>query len=151
MKIGEFLSPDDVLVDVRAADKTAVLRLLADHAAKSVQLPAQEILTVILKREQLGSTGTGGGIAIPHARLAGLAKPFGVLLRLGNGIDFEAIDGRAVDLIFLLLLPAVANQDQLAALAAVARTLRNSNSTQKFRKARTAQELYGAMVGVPEH
>lgn len=151
MEIREFLSPDNVLIDVRASDKADILRLLAGRASNALGLPTDEILTVILKREQLGSTGTGGGIAIPHTRIVGLDKPFGILARLGNGIDFEAIDGRAVDLIFLLLLPATMGKDQLSALAAVARTLRNSNSARNLRKARTEQELYDAVVVAPEH
>jgi PTS system nitrogen regulatory IIA component len=146
MDIREFLSPDHVLVDVRASDKADILRLLADRASKAAGLPAGEILSVIRKREQLGSTGTGGGIAIPHARIAGLGKPLGILARLATGIDFQAIDGRAVDLVFLLLLPATTAKDQLPALAAVARTLRDSGSAGKLRKARTAEELYRAMV-----
>lgn len=151
MKISEFLSSDNALVGVRVSDKTDILRLLADRAAKALRLPAEEILTVILKREQLGSTGTGGGIAIPHARVNGLSRPFGILAHLAHGIEFEAIDGRAVDLIFLLLLPAAADKDQLSALAAVARTLRNPDSARKLRKAQTEQEFYSAMVIVPEH
>lgn len=151
MKISEFLSPDNVLVDVRAADKTDVLRLLADRAAKVLRLPTAEILTVILKREQLGSTGTGGGIAIPHARMAGLRMPFGTLARLNNGIDFDAIDGRPVDVFFLLLLPASADKEQLAALASVARTLRNPDSMRRLRAARTGEELYRAMTVAAEH
>ena len=112
----------------------------------------EEILKPILKREQLGSTGTGGGIAIPHARIAGIGKPFGILARLSTGIDFEAIDGRPVDLIFLLLLPAAAEKEQLSALAAVARTLRNPKSMRSLRAARTGEDLYGAMaVAAPLH
>ena len=150
MEIREFLSPDNTLLDVRVSDKAQILRMLADRAANAIGLPAADILNVLLKREQLGSTGTGGGIAIPHARLNGLSKPFGMLARLGHGIDFQAIDGRPVDLVFLLLLPAAADKDQLSALAAVARTLRDLKSAQKLREARTEQELYRVMVVVPE-
>ena len=151
MQISEFLSPDNALVDVRADDKADVLRLLTERAANALALPAEEILKAIVKREQLGSTGTGGGIAIPHARMAGLRKPFGVLARLSNAIDFEAIDGRPVDVIFLLLLPASADKEQLTALAAVARMLRNPESMRSLRGARTAEELYRAMTNAAEH
>ena len=68
-------------------------------------LPADQILDALLKREALGSTGTGGGIAIPHARLRGVSKPFGLLVRLARAIDFDAMDGRPVDIVCLLLLP----------------------------------------------
>jgi PTS system nitrogen regulatory IIA component len=146
MDLKEFLSPDNVLVDIRASDKAGVLRVLASRAANAVNLPAGDILKLLLKREELGSTGTGGGIAIPHARIAGLSRPFGILARVSNGIDFDAIDGQPVDLIFLLLLPAAADKDQLSALAAVARTLRDPNSIRDLRGAQTSEDLYRAMT-----
>jgi PTS system nitrogen regulatory IIA component len=146
MDLKEFLSPDNVLVDIRASDKAGVLRVLASRAANAVNLPAGDILKLLLKREELGSTGTGGGIAIPHARIAGLSRPFGILARVSNGIDFDAIDGQPVDLIFLLLLPAAADKDQLSALAAVARTLRDPNSIRDLRGAQTSEDLYRAMI-----
>jgi PTS system nitrogen regulatory IIA component len=151
MEIKEFLSPANTLVDVRVTNKAEILRMLAGRAADAIGLPAADILNVLLKREQLGSTGTGGGIAIPHARMAGLGKPFGMLARLNNGIGFDAIDGEPVDVVFLLLLPASANKEQLAALAAVARTLRNPGSMHKLRAARTGEELYRAMTAAAEH
>ena len=150
MEIREFLSPVNALVDIRASDKADILRTLVARAANVLGLPAEEILSAILKREQLGSTGTGDGIAIPHARLAGLSKPFGLLARLSNGIDFDAIDGRPVDLIFLLLLPAAADKEQLSALASVARTLRNPKSTRSLRGASTGEDLYRAMTASAE-
>jgi PTS system nitrogen regulatory IIA component len=146
MEIREFLSPDNALVDIRAADKTEILRVLANRAAAALNLPPEEVLQVILKREQLGSTGTGAGIAVPHARIAGLNKPFGILARLSGGIGFDAIDGQPVDLVFLLLLPAAADKDQLSALASVARTLRNPNSMRNLHAARTGEDLYRAMT-----
>ncbi len=78
MDIKDFLSPADVQVDVRGSDKVRLLQELADRAAKSLSLPADRILSELLKREKLGSTGTGGGTAIPHARISGLNKPFGI-------------------------------------------------------------------------
>jgi nitrogen PTS system EIIA component len=146
MEIREFLSPDNALVNIRAADKAEILRVLAGRAAVALNLPPEETLRVIVTREQLGSTGTGAGIAIPHARMAALSKPFGILARLSNGIDFDAIDGKPVDLIFLLLLPAAADKDQLSALASVARMLRNPNSMRSLRGARTGEDLYRAMT-----
>lgn len=151
MEIKTFLSPDSALVDVRAFDKADILRLLAGRAADATGLPAADILNVLRKREELGSTGTGGGIAIPHARMAGLPKPFGILARLADGIDFDAIDGRPVDVVFLLLLPASADKEQLAALASVARTLRNPESMRRLRSARSGEALYHAMTAAAEH
>jgi nitrogen PTS system EIIA component len=96
---------------------------------------AERISTEILKREELGSTGTDGGVAIPHARIQGLNRSFGILARLNKPIDFEAIDGRPVDLVFLLLLPANPAENQLKALASVARKLRDAACLRDLRAA----------------
>jgi nitrogen PTS system EIIA component len=146
MDIKEFLSPSDTLVDVRAADKTHLLQELARRAAATLNLAAELISAEILKREELGSTGTGGGVAIPHARIQGLNKTFGILARLKKPIDFEAIDSKPVDLVFLLLLPANPAGEQLNALASIARRLRDPASLRSFRSADGAAGLYNAMT-----
>ena len=147
MQISEFLSADDCLVDVRAADKDALLRELAARAAAAAGLDGATIISEIEKREQLGSTGMGGGFAIPHARIADLVRPVGVLARLRRGIDFAAIDGKPVDLVFLLLLPAAAQGESLPALAAVARRLRDGPTAARLRDAADHDELYRAITG----
>src|SRR5215468_9393986 len=106
MEINEFLLPTDTLIKAHGADKTRLLQELATRAAAALNLEAKLISTELLKRENLGSTGTGGGVAIPHARIPDLKKPFGTLVRLKHAIDFDAIDGKPVDIVFLLLLPA---------------------------------------------
>jgi len=146
MNIKEFLSPDDTLVDVRVSDKTRLLQELAHRAAISLNLAAEQISAEILKREELGSTGTGGGVAIPHARIQGLHRSFGILVRLSKPIDFEAIDSRPVDLVFLLLLPVNPVDEQLKALAAVARKLRDPASLRNLRSADGTIGLYQAMI-----
>jgi PTS system nitrogen regulatory IIA component len=108
MKIPDLLSPVDVMVDVRAANKQQLLQELAAKAADRLGLPVDRVTSYLLKREELGSTGIGQGVAIPHARLPDLQRPFGVLVKLKQAIEFDAIDGRAVDIIFVLLLPATA-------------------------------------------
>src|SRR5262245_64491044 len=135
MDIREFLAPADTLVDLRAADKTRLLQDLAGRAAAALNLAAERISAEILKREELGSTGTGDGVAIPHARIQGLNRSFGILARLNKPIDFEAIDGRPVDLLFLLLLPANPAAKQLDVLASVARKLRDPGCLRRLRSA----------------
>jgi PTS system nitrogen regulatory IIA component len=142
MQIADFLASDDVLCDVRAADKDRLLRDLTERAAKARHLEAAPLCDAIARREQLGSTGMGDGIAIPHARVAGLAKPFGVLARLRRPIDFAAIDGKPVDIVFLLLLPAAADGEQLTALASVARRLRDAEVAAHLRGARDGGEIF---------
>jgi nitrogen PTS system EIIA component len=146
MDIKDFLSPGDAQVDVTVSDKARLLQELADRAANSLSLPADGIFNELLKREKLGSTGIGDGIAIPHARILGLDKPFGILVRLKQPIDFDAIDGQPVDLLFLLLLPVTSDKEQLNALASVARILRNSDSVRNLRRSRDSEGLFRAMV-----
>jgi PTS system nitrogen regulatory IIA component len=119
---------------------------LAQRAADTLKLPAEVISSALLKREELGSTGTGGGIAIPHARIPCLNKPFGVLVRLRQPIDFDAIDDQPVDLLFLLLLPPESNKEQLNALAFVARILRNLETVRSLRHARNSTDLFAVMA-----
>ena len=142
MQIKEFLAAGDVLVDVRAADKDALLGELAQRAATAAHVDAGVVQSEIDKREQLGSTGMGGGIAIPHARVAGVARPVGVLAKLRKPIDFAAIDGAPVDLVFLLLLPTTSQGEQLTALAAVARKLRDPMTAESLRRAADRDAVY---------
>src|SRR5262252_9056604 len=146
MEIKEFLLPADTLIKAHGTDKSRLLQELAARAASALNLDAKLISTELLKREDLGSTGTGGGVAIPHARIPDLKKPFGTLVRLRNAIDFDAIDGKPVDIVFLLLLPTQSQGDQLNALASVARKLRDPESVRRLRCADDAAELYSAMV-----
>jgi nitrogen PTS system EIIA component len=146
MDIKEFLALSDTLIDVRASDKMRLLQELTRRAATILDLPAERISTEILKREELGSTGTGGGVAIPHARIQGLNRSFGILARLNKPIDFEAIDGRPVDLVFLLLLPSNPVGEQLKALASVARKFRDAACLRDLRSASSSAGLYGAMT-----
>jgi PTS system nitrogen regulatory IIA component len=146
MGIKEFLSPSDVLADFAAPGKVALLQRLARRASDTLKLPVELISGSLLKREELGSTGTGGGIAIPHGRIPGLGKPFGILVRLRQPMDFDAIDGQPVDLVFLLLLPIESNKEQLNALASVARVLRSPDAVSGLRRARDAADLFRAMV-----
>src|SRR5258708_39188563 len=125
MEIKEFLLPTDTLIKAHGTDKTRLLQELAARAAAALNLDAKLISMELLKRENLGSTGTGDGVAIPHARMTDLKQPFGTLVRLRYAIDFDAIDGKPVDIVFLLLLPAQPPADPLNALAGGARRLRD--------------------------
>ena len=146
MDIKEFLSPTDALADFVTPGKVPLLQGLAQRASDSLKLPVELISSALLKREELGSTGTGGGIAIPHARIPGLNKPFGTLVRLRQPIDFDAIDDQPVDLLFLLLLPVTSNKEQLNALASVARILRSPESVRSLRRARDDADLFRVMA-----
>jgi PTS system nitrogen regulatory IIA component len=149
MEIRAFLSPDDVLIKVRAPDKSRLLQDLAVRASSALNLDADLVAIELLKRETLGSTGTGEGVAIPHARIPGLMRPFGTLVRLKHAIDFDAIDGKPVDIVFLLLLPQ-SQGDPLNALASVARKLRDPEALRRLRKAADDAELYQAIESAPD-
>lgn len=145
MDVSEFLAERDVLFGLIEGDKAALLRRLAGQAAATLEIPATEIATALLEREKLGSTGTGAGVAVPHARLRKVTRPFGVFARLKEQLAFDAIDGGPIDLVFLLLLPASGEGRHLSALAAVARKLRNPDVQVALRRARTQGELYAAI------
>lgn len=146
MKISDFLSPDDTLVNVRATTKRQLLQELARKAAGSLGLSADEVLVELLKREDLGSTGVGSGVAIPHTRLAAVSHPFGMLARMKQPIEFDAIDQQAVDIVFLLLLPSAAEKEQLVPLALVARRLKAADTLAKLRGAKAAADLYAVIA-----
>ena len=145
MKIANFLAPTDVATDVAATDKDKLLLDLARSAAAKLNLDSDRIFVELSKREALGSTGVGGGVAIPHARFQSIAKPFGTLVRLKKPMDYDAVDGKPVDLIVLLLLPEAAG-DQLGALATIAHRLRNPNVAAGMRRAQGSAEVYRALT-----
>jgi len=146
MKISDLLAPTDVMIDVRASNKRLLLEEFAARAAAGLDAPAERIASYLLKREDLGSTGIGRGVAIPHARLPDLQRPYGFFAKLKQPVDFDAIDGQAVDVVFALLLPGAAEQEALGALALVARTLRSPENLARLRAATTASELYSAIA-----
>ena len=146
MEIGDLLGPDSVLAKLRVGSKKQALQELAKRAAGLTQLPERQIFDVILERERLGTTGVGGGIAIPHGRLPKLDRIYGIFARLEQPIDFESIDEQPVDLIFMLLAPETAGADHLKALARVSRMLRDRTMTEKLRGSDNAEALYALLT-----
>src|ERR1700676_4167199 len=146
MKIPDFLAPSDIMIGTKADTKTSLLQDLSRHAARFVDMSFDPIATAIMKREALGSTGTGEGVALPHARLKEIKQPFGLLARLKHPVDFDAIDGKPVDLVFFLLLPVGSGGEQLGALAFVARVLRRTEVLEELRRAVTGNDLHRVMT-----
>ncbi|MDE3746095.1 PTS sugar transporter subunit IIA [Methylobacterium radiotolerans] len=147
MTMDRILAPADVLVGLRAASKKALLEEMACRAASALGLAAETVLSALIRRETLGSTGIGDGIALPHARLEAVARPYGILARLRDPIEFDAVDDRPVDLVALLLLPTAAEGETLNALACVARRLRDPGAAAAMRGARDAAALHAAATG----
>jgi len=146
MKISDFLAPSQVQINLRVSDKAQLIRELGQRAAPATGLSTDTIVAALTQREALGPTGLGGGVAIPHARVAELKQPFGMMVRLRKAIAFDAIDGQPVNIVFLLLLPAEKAGEQLNALATVARKLRDRGQLELFTKARDASALYQRMI-----
>jgi PTS system nitrogen regulatory IIA component len=146
MQIKDFLTRSNVVIDVSASGKAALLSDLARRAAAELKLDADAVANAVGKRDDLGSTGIGGGVALPHARLREIKKPYGLLARLKSPIDFDAIDSEPVDIVFMMLLPAASQLDQLNTLAAAARKLRDRGVLNRLRKATNSAELYGAIA-----
>src|SRR5262249_54835562 len=125
MPISDLVAPHAVLLALKVGGKKQLMQELAARAATLTGLGERAIFDCLMQRERLGSTAVGNGIAIPHCKLGKLEKIFGLFARLDRPIDFEALDGRPVDLVFLLLAPESAGADHLKVLARVARLLRD--------------------------
>lgn len=143
----DLLLPSHVHLRVRAASKPALLAEIAKRAAASCGVPDTAIGQALAAREALGSTGFGNGIAVPHARLAGLSNLFCAVLVLEKPVAYDAVDGRPVDLVFLLLSPEGGNTAHLAMLAAASRRLRQSDVAAALRHASTPEEAIAALAG----
>ncbi len=135
MGVLELVGPGGVMADLEASSKKHALELMAAFAAESLGLSSKAVFTVLVDREKLGSTGVGRGIAIPHAKMAGLESIHGFLIRSREAVPFEAVDDEPVDLFFLLLAPESAGAEHLKALARVSRALRDRDTVQALREA----------------
>jgi len=149
MILSDLITPKAVLPSLKANSKKQALQELGAHAGLLCDTPAREIFDALLQRERLGSTGVGNGIAIPHAKLKKVPAIFAVFARLERPLDFEALDGIPVDLIFLLIAPESAGADHLKALARIARMARDPSLTAKLRATRDAAALYAVLTQEP--
>jgi PTS system nitrogen regulatory IIA component len=140
-----LIATDCVVANLRATNKRQVLRELARKAASLTGHTEEAIFEVLSERERLGTTGIGHGIAIPHGKLPGLDRVYGVFARLERPVDFDAIDDQPVDLIFLLLAPANCGAEHLKALAKVSRMLRDRGLCEKVRGSTTCDAIYALM------
>ena len=149
MMITDLVAPEAILPALKVNGKKQALQELASRAAALTGQNDRAIFEVLLQREKLGTTAVGYGVAIPHGKLPKLEKLFGLFARLERPIDFEAMDGQPVDLVFLLLAPEGAGADHLKALARIARLLRDGETTRKLRESRDAESLYAVLTESP--
>jgi PTS system nitrogen regulatory IIA component len=150
MQLSDFLDFDTIKTSLPGGNKRSLLQQLANVAAQRLGIEPAAILTSLNEREQLGSTGFGQGVAIPHGKIEGLARIYGLFARLSEPIDYKAIDGGRVDLVFLLLSPPDAGADHLKALAAISRVTRHALTLEKMRGARSRDALAAVLLGADE-
>ncbi|MCS6878379.1 MAG: PTS IIA-like nitrogen regulatory protein PtsN [Geminicoccaceae bacterium] len=148
--LSALLAPDRVLLGLRATSKRQVLQSLAQAAARVTGVDASAILDALVQRERLGTTGLGGGIAIPHARIAELAAPTAFFARLAKPVDFEAVDDQPVDIVFLLLVPEDTGADHLKVLARIARLLRDPDLLAELRRCEDRARVHALLCGRAE-
>jgi PTS system nitrogen regulatory IIA component len=145
--LSDIISANAVDDSLSASSKKALFQQLASAGARLTGLDAKDIATALADREKTGSTGFGGGIAIPHGRLAGLDRIVGYFARLQSPLQYQSVDLMPVDLVFLLLSPTDAGADHLKALARVSRALRDKQVRDKLRGARSRDALFAVLTG----
>ncbi len=146
MPLTDLVAPNAIVPALKVNNKKQAIQDLAARAAVLSGQNERAILEILLQREKLGSTAVGSGVAIPHGKLPKLGRLFGLFARLERPIDFEALDGQPVDLLFLLLAPEASGADHLKALARVARLLRDPEVAHKLRESRDADALYAVLA-----
>lgn len=146
MDISDLLKPESVVIDLKAGSKKQVLQELARLASAHARLHERLIFDVLLERERLGTTGVGDGVAIPHGRIAEIDRLTGLFVRLKHPVDFDSVDGKPVDLLFLLLAPQSAGADHLKALSRISRLLRDRDTREKLRGAGSADAVYALLT-----
>ena len=143
-----IISPEHVFYRIKVASKRQVLQNLSMLASRLSNLPAREIFDALLERERLGTTGVGHGVAIPHGRFKAIDGIVGLFAQLAAPIDWDAVDGEAVDLVFLLLVPDEAGAEHLQALARVSSLLREMMQRKKLRQAKSREVLFEILTAV---
>jgi len=146
MPLNDLVAPNAILPALKVNSKKQVLQELAARAAVLTGQNERAIFDILVQREKLGSTAVGDGIAIPHGKMPGLTRLFGLFARLDRPVDFDALDNQPVDLVFLLLAPEGAGADHLKALARIARLLRDQTIAHKLRATQDAESLYAVLA-----
>lgn len=150
MHLSDFLDFDAIKTGLPGGSKKSLLQQLSNLAAQRLGLDSAAILASLAEREQLGSTGFGHGVAIPHGKVEGLKQIYCMFARLAEPLDYKAIDGKPVDLVFLLLSPPEAGAEHLKALAAISRVTRHAATLEKMRGSRSRDALAAVLMGADE-
>ncbi len=150
MLLSEFLDFDAIRPSLPGGSKRSLLQQLANLAGQRLAIAPATVLSSLIEREQLGSTGFGQGVAIPHGKIQGLERIYALFVRIAEPLDYKAIDGRQVDLVFLLLSPPDAGAVHLKALAAISRITRNAATLERMRGARSRDALAAVLMSADE-
>lgn len=146
MEISDLIAAEQVIPNFKVSSKKQALQELARRAEAVTGLQERVIFDTLLEREKLGTTGIGGGIAIPHAKLPNLERPYGLFARIAPAIDFDSVDEGPVDLIFLLLAPESAGADHLKALARISRLLRDTTVCENLRQSEDRDAMFALLT-----
>ncbi|MBI2717936.1 MAG: PTS IIA-like nitrogen regulatory protein PtsN [Rhizobiales bacterium] len=146
MTLDHIIDAQSVLANLKVQNKKQLLQELSQALAKRLAVDYRLVFETLMTREKLGSTGIGQGIAIPHGKMATLNRVHGIFAKLAQPVDFEAVDGQPVDLVFVLLAPDHAGADHLKALARISRLLRDPAAVTKLRGTETAEGLYAILT-----
>ena len=150
MLLTDFLDFDAIRTGLPGGNKRSLLQQLANLAGGRLGIAPAIVLASLTEREQLGSTGFGQGVAIPHGKIDGIERIYGLFARVAEPVDYKAIDGAPVDLVFLLLSPPDAGADHLKALAAISRVTRHAATLERMRGARSRDALTAVLLGADE-
>ncbi|MDB6146000.1 MAG: fructose transporter subunit [Pseudomonas sp.] len=149
IRLESILTPGRSLVNMPGGSKKRVLEQIADLISREVTyLGSQDVYEALIAREKLGSTGFGNGIAIPHCRLSGCEGPISALVHLEHPIDYDAIDGAPVDLLFVLLVPEAATDAHLELLRQIAGMLDRKDVRERLRHATSNEALHKVVLDV---
>ncbi|WP_265569566.1 PTS sugar transporter subunit IIA [Sphingomicrobium nitratireducens] len=150
MNLSSFIDSSSIRANLSARNKRQLLQTLGQVASQQLGLDPGLVTDAIVEREKLGSTGFGGGVAIPHGKVSGLDHVYGLVARLDQPVDYQAIDKMPVDLVFLLLSPPDAGAEHLRALAAVSRLIRHGDALDQIRGARSKDAMASVLLGADE-
>ncbi|MGI9304340.1 MAG: PTS sugar transporter subunit IIA [Gammaproteobacteria bacterium] len=149
IRIADVLTPERVVFMREVSSKKRALEIISERLAKASSLSQIEVFASLNVRERLGSTGLGGGVAIPHARIASNATTMAIVIRLEEAVDYDAADQQPVDLIFALVVPEEATDEHLELLAQLAEVLSDSRKVANLRAASNEAELLNVLLDTP--
>lgn len=148
MKLSDFVVPDAIVPDLKVESKEAAIRAMVEGLKNSGSIQPEDeehIVTAILKREELGSTGIGNGVAVPHTKHPSVDHLIATVALAKDGVDFASLDGEAVYILFLLVSPPDRPGDHLRALETISRHLRSQNFCNFLRQAKTKEDVIGLL------